>query len=194
MVDFIQLQNDVLNIFKKHDLIAYVVLKSDIKNRYESVEVDEFIKKRALKLYISTLSKDDRERLNIINNIIDCSKKMLIDDTFISIEELYIIVKYINPKTNNIDYDTIDRDNDGFYLENEMLKEPFEKNQIILKKYDSLLRIREELMQGYSVKENCRLTIKETSSLANYLGYNNVREEALESLDRNKKYIKELKK
>ena len=60
MVDFIQLQNDVLNILKKHDLIAYVVLKSDIKNRYESVEVDEFLKKRALKLYISALPKDDK--------------------------------------------------------------------------------------------------------------------------------------
>ena len=110
------------------------------------------------------------------------------------VEELYIIGKYINPKTNNINYGSIGRDNDGFYLENKMLKEPFEKNQIILKKYDSLLRIREELMQGCSVKENCHLTIKETSTLANYLGYNNVREEALENLNRNKKYVKELKK
>lgn len=194
MVDFIQLQNDVLKIFKKHDLVAYAVLKSDKKNRYESVEINDFLKKRALKLYISSLTKDDYERLNLINKFIETSKETLTNDTFIVIEELYIIGKYINPKTNNIDYDTIKRDNSGFYLDNDNLKETFYKNETILKKYNSLLTIKEELMQGSNKKENSHLTIEEISTLANYLSYNEVRKEALETQSRSKKFVKELKK
>ena len=190
-----QLKGEVLNIFKNYDSRTYKLYSEYIKANISNKRTNEKIEKRALALYLSSLTKDDLKRLSIVQQCIDTLKKSIETNTLSTIYETHIInmpdTFYNNYISQNACIIGI-RNTTGFFGIDEQTQKEFDLHKIEFDCLHKQLLIKEEIMSGQMPIRKNTLSRREVLILANYIGYGSYRDNLLENqqVDNNKVLIK----
>lgn len=190
-----QLKGEVLNIFKNYDSRTYKLYSEYIKANISNKRTNEKIEKRALALYLSSLTKDDLKRLSIVQQCIDALKKSIETNTLSTIYETHIInmpdTFYSNYISQNASIIGI-RNTNGFFGIDEQTQKEFDLHKIEFDCLHKQLLIKEEIMSGQMPIRKNTLSRREVLILANYIGYGSYRDNLLENqqVDNNKVLIK----
>ena len=190
-----QLKGEVLNIFKNYDSRTYKLYSEYIKANISNKRTNEKIEKRALALYLSSLTKDDLKRLSIVQQCIDTLKKSIETNTLSTIYETHIInmpdTFYSNYISQNASIIGI-RNTTGFFGIDEQTQKEFDLHKIEFDCLHKQLLIKEEIMSGQMPIRKNTLSRREVLILANYIGYGSYRDNLLENqqVDNNKVLIK----
>lgn len=183
---------EILKIFENRDSHAYKIYKNYLIGNINDRKKNEKIEKRALALYLSSLTKEDLKRLKIVQQVINSLKKSLEISTLSTIYETHIIDmpetfynNYISKTANVIGI----RNKEGFFGVDAQTQKEFDSYK---EEFDCLhkqLLIKEEIMSGQMTIKKNTLTRKETIILANYIGYGSYRDNLLENQQVNNKVL-----
>lgn len=182
-----------LQVFEKRDTRSYKISKDYLNGSTYNKRKNQTIEKRALKLYLSSLSKEDLKRLNIVEKCINAIKKSIEISTLTTIYETHIInmpqIPYKNCISQNASIIGI-RNKDGFFGVDEQSQKQFDSCKHDLDCLHKLLLIKEQIMSGNSDIKKNTLTRKETIILANFLGYGSCRNDLLKDQTKDRILIK----
>lgn len=197
MIEKEVVNKNLIEILKKHNMIAYKLYKNYLTNdKFDSTK-DKHIKKIALELYLNSLEKDEQSSIKQINKAIKGTKQEIQNNLLSTFYETYavdIVQTFYNDllmkQANIIAF----RDNKGFYGLNEEIQTELNNCSLELSILHNEINNKEELMNG---KRNIRkntLCRKETLVLSYFLGYGEARDELLNNQDRNKVLTKNKEK
>ena len=197
MIEKEVVNKNLIEILKKHNMIAYKLYKNYLtSDKFDSTK-DKHIKKMALELYLNSLEKDEQSSIKQINKAIKGTKQEIQNNllsTFYETCAVDIVQTFYNDllmkQANIIAF----RDNKGFYGLNDEIQTELNNCSLELSILHNEINNKEELMNG---KRNIRkntLCRKETLVLSYFLGYGEARDELLNNQDRNKVLTKNKEK
>lgn len=190
-----EIKREVLKIFKNWDSHAYNIYKDYLIGNTNDRKKNEKIEKRALALYLSSLTKEDLKRLKIVQRVINYLKKSIEFSTLSTVYETHIIdmpeTFYNNCISENANVIGI-RNKDGFFGINTQIQKEFDLYKEEFECLHKQLLIKENIMSGQMTIKKNTLTRKEVLFLANYIGYGSYRDNLLENqqVNNNKVLIK----
>ena len=197
MIEKEVVNKNLIEILKKHNMIAYKLYKNYLtSDKFDSAK-DKHIKKIALKLYLNSLEKDEQSSIKEINKAIKGTKQEIQNNLLSTFYETYAI-DIAQTSYNNILMQQAQviafRDSKGFYGTNNIIQKELDNCSLELSILNNQINNKEELMNG---KRNIRkntLCRKEALVLSYFLGYGEARDELLNNQDRNKVLTKNKEK
>ena len=195
MSNYSKINNELLKLLKKRDLLGYVTCKHDLQNNtnpFQNVRVQS----RLYNLFLSSLKKDDAKSVLLIDKEIRRLSKNLEFELLGSLSETNIIDLPRQASKQALQYSDVValRDKQGFYPINN-------KYDVILNKYNdelilinNLIKNKERIMNSDLTVQNKKLSTKETKLLSYALGYGTLREEILNNNSRENHKIKQTNK
>lgn len=191
------LNEKIIEIFKKHNIMAYELYKEYLHDNKMNSKTERKIKKAALNLYLNSLEKDEKLAFQTINKAIAATQKDIQCNLLTTFYETYaidIVQTYYNDllmkQANTIAF----RDNQGFYGINESIQIGLDSCSLELNILNNQIHNKEELMNGKRTIRKNTLCRKEVIILSYFLGYGEARDEILNNQDRNKVLTKNKEK
>lgn len=189
MIEQEVLNEKIIEIFKKHHIVAYELYKEYLNDNKIDFKTEKKIKKVSLNMYLNSLEQDEKLAVKAINKAINATKKDIQFNLLATFYETYaidIVQTYYNEllmkQANIVSF----RDNQGFYGINETIQTGLDSCSLELNVLNNQIHNKEELMNGKRTIKKNTLCRKEVLILSYFLGYGDARDEILNNQDRNK--------
>lgn len=197
MIEQEVVNKNLIEILKKHNMIAYKLYKNYLtSDKFDSAK-DKHIKKIALELYLNSLEKYEQSSIKKINKAIKGTKQEIQNNLLSTFYETYA-VDMVPTLYNDLFMKQANiiafRDSKGFYGLNDGIQTELNNCSLELSILNNQINNKEELMNGKRTIRKDTLCRKETLILSYFLGYGEARDELLNAQDRNKVLTKNKEK